>query len=242
LSILLVLALVCAPLGGCTAQRQYKVLSFFFDGVPDPNAKPVDHPSVLNTGPNDQPVNKKLAVVHQPYAAGNCRACHTSAPTAKPGDGTLAAASAAKDLKLVAFDSSLCVSCHKDKPGEFKVMHGPVAAAACMWCHEPHQSDNPALLKSGGPDLCCQCHDRQLLSKDQSGHQTETKACLDCHFGHGAPDSNLLRPKQSAQIAQQESQQQESRPVLGPELISANNTGTACGPRTARLTDAGAAP
>jgi predicted CXXCH cytochrome family protein len=95
----------------------------------------------------------------------------------------------------VSLDSSLCVSCHKDKPGEFKVMHGPVASAACMWCHEPHQSDNVALLKSRSSDLCLQCHDRPLLTNQEKAHQDEAKACLDCHLGHGGPNSNLLRPK-----------------------------------------------
>jgi predicted CXXCH cytochrome family protein len=179
---------------GCTPQRQYKVLSFFFDGVPDPNAPKVT--PVLASMSAEQRTAMKLAVIHKPYADGNCRSCHASLDNVKPGEGSQDVLSTSgKTLKLVAMDSSLCLSCHKDKPGEFKVMHGPVASAACMWCHEPHQSDNAALLKSRSADLCLQCHDRQLLTTEAKEHQNEARACLDCHFGHGGPNSNLLRPK-----------------------------------------------
>jgi predicted CXXCH cytochrome family protein len=225
LLIIAVLVLLVAT-GGCSPQRQYRVLSFFFDGVPDPNAPKLQQSTLFNEPGSKGPV--KLAVIHKPYAEGNCRSCHSSLPNAKP-ETVLAngeSPATAKDLKLVALDSSLCVNCHKDKPGQFKVMHGPVASAACMWCHEPHQSDNPALLKSTSAELCLQCHDRQLLTSAEKEHQNETKSCLDCHLGHGGPDTNLLRPttqpsKPAAQLAGTRPAvavaSMESRPVPGPE-------------------------
>jgi predicted CXXCH cytochrome family protein len=68
-----------------------------------------------------------------------------------------------------------------------------VSVGQCLWCHEPHESDQPRLLKTTAPDLCLQCHDRELLPSDNPAHQSEQANCLDCHVGHGSPKSGLLR-------------------------------------------------
>jgi predicted CXXCH cytochrome family protein len=176
-----------AILVGCSTQTSYKTLSFFFDGVPDPNA-PVAAPQMLSSEGEGIEREVRLKVLHKPFADNNCKACHLATKeihTSGQQDP--------KDLKLLALDSDLCLRCHAEKLGEHKIMHGPVKAAACMWCHDPHQSSVPHLLKSTGPELCLQCHDRQLLTTRSIGHKAEDKACLDCHYGHGGPNTNLLR-------------------------------------------------
>jgi hypothetical protein len=52
-------------LAGCSPQRKYKVLSFFFDGVPDPNAPKLTQTFVSLDSSDKRPV-AKLAVIHKP--------------------------------------------------------------------------------------------------------------------------------------------------------------------------------
>lgn len=83
-----------------------------------------------------------------------------------------------------------CYSCHAEKRGPFLWEHAPVTEN-CTYCHQPHGSDHPALLKKRPPLLCQQCH-------SQAGHPSIVydgggipplgaqaallaKACLDCH-------------------------------------------------------------
>ena len=59
-------------LAGCgTARERYRTLSFFFDGVPDPDAvKPLSNegvPVLLNT---------RVVKQHPPYRDNKCDACH----------------------------------------------------------------------------------------------------------------------------------------------------------------------
>jgi predicted CXXCH cytochrome family protein len=73
-------------------------------------------------------------------------------------------------------------------------MHAPVAIGQCLWCHEPHESDSPKLLKTTAPQLCLQCHDPNLLPSDIKPHQLAEEAnCLNCHVGHGGAKPSLLR-------------------------------------------------
>jgi len=163
----------------CQEQRDYKVLSFFFDGVPDPNA-----PRLVSQTHFTEAHPLSLTPIHpyqhKPYALGQCYQCHL------PDRQRL--------IRLSPAD--LCVRCHTRTTHEFPVMHGPVAAGLCLWCHDPHESDQPHLLKSVGPDLCLQCHDQQLLPPNPP-HQADNSPCLQCHLGHGGADHGLLRNPRS---------------------------------------------
>jgi len=174
---LLLLALPALLLLGCSAQKNYKVLSFFFDGVPDPNAPPTV--LVSQSGGIGGPVRlmKAKKYQHAPYAEKKCQACHTSDQ---------------KQLTSLAAPQ-LCLRCHANVVNQYSVMHAPVAVAQCLWCHNPHESDQEHLLKSDVADLCLQCHDRQLLSNDNFGHRSERALCLNCHTGHGSNQPGLLR-------------------------------------------------
>lgn len=170
---LLLLALIL----GCSAQKHYKTLSFFFDGVPDPNA------DALATTRNVSRGGKQHTVyIHKPYAENNCNACHEGD---RQAFFTLAAAQGPKPER--------CLTCHADVPHKHAVMHGPVAVNACNWCHSPHQSLNPHLLKSTPNKVCMQCHGPTGLSPSLANHQDPKSNCLDCHSGHGG-DRSLLKP------------------------------------------------
>jgi DmsE family decaheme c-type cytochrome len=95
-----------------------------------------------------------------------------------------------------------CVACHAEKRGPLLWEHAPVAED-CTLCHDPHGSNQPALLKKRVPQLCQQCH-------SPSGHPSvrydgaklpsaymQAKGCLNCHSAvHGSnhpSGSTLLR-------------------------------------------------
>jgi predicted CXXCH cytochrome family protein len=157
---------------GCSAQRDYRVLSVFFDGVPDPHAKAATQtsttPGVARAGPGGKQA-RVVASSHKPFAEEKCTACHA--------DPTQVFASA--------LNSDLCMKCHQKVMDEYPAMHGPVIGKACLWCHEPHDSTFPSLLKTTDASLCIQCHERAGLSTKVPAHHAETGSCLDCHGGHG---------------------------------------------------------
>jgi predicted CXXCH cytochrome family protein len=169
---------------GCTPERRYELLNFFFDGVPDPFAPKVavaptdDGDSIFGVaaGPAGKPVTVYL---HKPYADNQCTSCHVGA------SGTYES--------FTKLESSTCLTCHPDVPRQYRVMHGPVAAVECNWCHAPHESTVKWLLKEEAPAVCVQCHDRELLSPRPPEHLMQDKSCLACHFGHGGPEHGLLR-------------------------------------------------
>jgi predicted CXXCH cytochrome family protein len=73
-------------------------------------------------------------------------------------------------------------------------MHGPVVAAACLWCHAPHESAFSALLKDEPRNVCIGCHDQGLLGTERvPAHADESRSCLDCHYGHGGTRQYFIR-------------------------------------------------
>ncbi|CAN5464541.1 hypothetical protein BH10PLA1_BH10PLA1_03230 [soil metagenome] len=165
---------------GCTAQRRYRVLSVFFDGVPDPNAPKLVRGGRGVNGNGDIVV--LVSHIHKPYADGNCEACHTG--------GTDSVFRVSSGL---AIDSSVCLKCHEKVLREFPVMHGPVTAVECLRCHTPHESNSDHLLATASPRVCVQCHTPELLGLKPAAHRDKTADCLTCHFAHGGPQHRLLR-------------------------------------------------
>jgi predicted CXXCH cytochrome family protein len=161
----------------CSVEKHYKTLSFFFDGVPNPNA--VRHGPRDNTGlvNSTQPALSSSST-HKPYADGRCEACHDPF----------------RPAVIVKSDSSLCLTCHKNVPSGRPIVHGPVAAGACRWCHSPHEAPRPFLLHSAAPAVCLQCHQRADLLAPPAEHRDPAADCLTCHFGHGGTDARFLRP------------------------------------------------
>jgi predicted CXXCH cytochrome family protein len=159
---------------GCTVtESNYKTLSFFFDGVPDPSA-PV--------GADGQPLaagdlrRSPTYVIHKPYEEQNCDVCHQGR------------------LRMSRRDSDVCMKCHEGVRTEHEHMHGPVSAGACLWCHAPHESAYAHLLKDSDRRVCTTCHTPALMTGDRvPAHSDESRACLECHFGHGGTSAFMLR-------------------------------------------------
>lgn len=173
---------------GCTAQKRYVVLSFFFDGVPDPS-KPA--PGSRGTiGANGQVV--LASHVHKPYADGNCQACHTG--------GTDSVFRASSGLSI---ESDVCLKCHQKVLTQYPVMHGPVTSVECLRCHTPHESNSAHLLSSASPRVCVQCHTPELLSTKPPEHMVKTADCLSCHSGHGGLKHKLLLDRATTRPATQ---------------------------------------
>lgn len=92
-----------------------------------------------------------------------------------------------KALRTTAAQDQVCVKCHADKAGPFTFEHEPVKTEGCQWCHAPHGSSNPRLLKRASVNLLClECH---TLAQDAGApgiptfHNQSQKysACTLCH-------------------------------------------------------------
>lgn len=161
-----------ALFAGCSNAKHHRVLSLFFDGVPDPDAV------VVSTSPAvEASVGRQLVRPgeHGPYAAKLCNSCH---------DAQRASA-------LIVPAEQLCLRCHEfDTTKAF--VHGPLASGGCLVCHEPHSSANRYLLVSASDGFCLHCHDRSALSA-VDGHAGEIANCTDCHDAHMSDRKFLLR-------------------------------------------------
>jgi predicted CXXCH cytochrome family protein len=180
---------------GCAPDTRYKVLSFFFDGVPSPNGeeqpKKVVGPWGVPLEP-DNPLAAEYAAAqarqpppapepvstHAPWKNRDCFACHeaeSSLVTAKGGD-------------------SLCRKCHTEylDPAPADWVHGPVALGQCSLCHEPHKSQYPALLKGPERDLCRRCHAETSLAEMPVHRSAGDKECSACHDPHMSGSRLLL--------------------------------------------------
>jgi predicted CXXCH cytochrome family protein len=92
--------------------------------------------------------------------------------------------------------ANLCYSCHKDKnPATLTGKIHPPDARDCLKCHDPHKSENSALLlkpMSGGEteNLCLNsCHDVGIhVNKGGSRHPALDGGCDTCHIIHKTGD------------------------------------------------------
>lgn len=176
------LLLACCLLIGCgTPQQRYRVLSFFFDGVPDPDAPKADAGNV-RVGRTGEPI-----YLHQPYAQKQCDSCHP----------------VTEDIFVrVRIPKDACRKCHAGIPMQYAKMHGPVASDECLLCHSSHQSTFPHLLKQPAPKVCTQCHELPTLSQQTPEHRDPKADCLTCHSGHGGSDRTFMKVTQAGPATQ----------------------------------------
>lgn len=199
-------ALAALLLAGCNPVTRYKVLTFFFTGVPpmgeEEKDEEEDRPAVVAK------VEKKRSVVvkatrytHGPYASNQCNLCHeTSASGGFRGFGKKkeAAVAAAGQVsgKLVAPMGELCAGCHESKSvaSAYQAglwVHGPVSTGYCVLCHGPHAGPEPYMLLQKADALCTECHAEGLVF-NRVEHK-EMRDCLKCHNAHLGKDSRLLK-------------------------------------------------
>jgi predicted CXXCH cytochrome family protein len=167
------LAILVAGALGCSSTTRYRVLNFFFDGVPRPRAAPAALPAtaVESTG-GARPAG---FFEHGPYAAKLCSGCHAT--------GAM--------NTLVAAGDQLCSRCHALRLDR-RYVHGPLASGGCLACHEPHSSPYRHLLVSASDGFCLRCHDRAAL-KPIPGHAGQAEDCTACHDAHMSDRRYLLK-------------------------------------------------
>jgi predicted CXXCH cytochrome family protein len=172
---ILACCMTTALLYGCNATKNHKVLSFFFDGVPEPGKAPVE---------SNVRDNRKRGVTapgtasgyreHGPYAAKQCQACHMKGTS-----------------RLILPIEELCVNCHSLDVRK-KYIHGPLASGGCKVCHQPHGSIHPFLLVSEPKEFCLSCHDRNAIAKNDA-HKGVEAQCTTCHDAHSSDEEYLLK-------------------------------------------------
>lgn len=173
-------ALGLAALGvawvGCTVtESNYKTLSFFFDGVPDPTAK-------AKAGDGSDSTIAAAVISHKPFAEEKCEECHRT------------------QYRPSRNDPSACLKCHDKVMDKNPWTHGAVAGGACIWCHNPHESARKWLLRGPDRKVCAQCHSASMMKTSTvAAHHDPNIGCLECHYGHGGQDALMLRPGASAQ-------------------------------------------
>jgi predicted CXXCH cytochrome family protein len=168
----------------CSTSKNYKILSFFFDGVPSP----VSENAVLAADTVSIPVsadqNQVLAQneipkikPHPPYHDRQCGSCHDQSTMGK----------------LLKPLPDLCYQCHEDFGSKYKVVHGPIGGGQCNMCHSPHMSANQHLLTRTEQPLCLFCHDPKQIWDEVYHAEKRDVDCIVCHNPHGGEDRNLLR-------------------------------------------------
>jgi predicted CXXCH cytochrome family protein len=136
-------------------------------------------------GPHESASPKLLQrYLHQPFAEKSCEVCHAPA----------------KEGKVVLTDQdskTMCVACHEGPAKRIetaKVQH-PGAVGQCIDCHNPHAGKLPGLPKPAAETACLSCHTDQVKQgKKASPHQPFIEqGCAICHEPHGGDYRRMLR-------------------------------------------------
>ncbi|MFC1733804.1 cytochrome c3 family protein [candidate division KSB1 bacterium] len=173
----LILIITIAIISACSPKSNYKVLSVFFDGVPNPSTAD----SIARIDSINQTIELSLQsiekaksqfVFHPPYLEKYCASCHDQSYMGQ----------------FLETMPGLCYQCHENFGDLYKVMHGPVDAGFCSECHNPHMSKNESLLLRTGQELCLYCHSHADVFKNEVHADIENTDCTECHNPHGGDD------------------------------------------------------
>jgi len=180
----------------CSRTTQHRVLSFFFDGVPEPGGAR-DTAGASAGGQGSATVEPRLTApprqyyAHTPYRENRCGGCHDST------SGQL--------IRAVA--EGLCLTCHSKLTADARFVHGPVAVDDCTACHHFHGSAFPNLLLFDPVATCLNCHDRVDLSAGDCEYQSlaptltgvvadaapDVRNCVECHDPHVGNNRYFLK-------------------------------------------------
>lgn len=172
----------------CDPESRYKMLTFFFDGVPPLHTETegADEIPAEVDSENPQAVRegtkiRKVLFEHSP--GKNCESCHDQSSRKN----------FSLQVKLKEPLPKLCWRCHSDYENLSGWVHGPVAVGHCLACHNPHRSTEKYLLHEPQPKLCYRCHELTVI-ESISGHAKEsTSDCTRCHQAHAGITRDLLK-------------------------------------------------
>jgi len=172
----------------CSEPTRYRVLTFFFDGVPKPGQTPPkgyvapNPPELEDLRPStEEPTGKgRTMYAHAPYRENRCGSCHnaTTGELSRPPT------------------QGLCTACHRELTAALRYVHGPVAVNECLLCHHAHGSAYPRLLLAEATALCLRCHERGDLTSGDHHAEVESASgdkCVECHNPHGGGDAFFLK-------------------------------------------------
>jgi predicted CXXCH cytochrome family protein len=180
--IVLLMAIVAASvaIAGCSPQRHYALLSFFFDGVPHPDGDPLAGDDTALAASGRGGIEVATVFYHQPYLQGRdgCVGCHDLQ----------------RGYEAATRHASTCASCHSShvNPVEHDWVHGAVVFGDCGQCHEPHSSQFARLLTNSQPQICFDCHDPGYFQRDGFHSQLADLTCSRCHDPHASGNRLLL--------------------------------------------------
>ncbi|HBL18622.1 MAG: hypothetical protein A2X36_08300 [Elusimicrobia bacterium GWA2_69_24] len=116
-----------------------------------------------------------------PAVGMGCDSCHSGAHVRRP-----------KDKWLSAEGAALCGQCHDAPDPKKSVRHPPAAGGQCVFCHDPHRSANPKLLKDRMPDQCFRCHSPKPFFDKAMHSPVASGLCASCHDPHASKNKKLL--------------------------------------------------
>jgi len=167
----------------CSSSTKYRVLSFFFDGVENP-----EQTNLVAADSSGQVVNQDAGTnesrrssepqyyYHAIYQERACDACHN----------------AEQSNMLIEQVPDLCYQCHENFSETYAYLHAPVEGGECLTCHKPHFATNKDLLVQTGQQLCFDCHDQEELMAGETHSEIGETNCTECHNPHGGEDETLF--------------------------------------------------
>lgn len=116
-----------------------------------------------------------LPLRHEPFAEGDCAACHGAAGSA---------------WRIGARVTEVCAACHDT--GDGPNLHSALRLRDCTACHAPHAAREASLLRAPLPLLCFGCHAQRRFTGQTVHSPVEEGDCAACHPPHRSPEAGLL--------------------------------------------------
>jgi predicted CXXCH cytochrome family protein len=156
-----------------------------------------------------------MPLLHSPFAANNCAACHNSVPTA-----------GGKGFALKGRLNDLCQGCHQDVAKSYTSLyrHVPPDKNECTTCHNAHAASDAPLLKSDQKSLCLSCQgSKPGFREDFNGSPHGDQKCTKCHTPHGSDREQFLVDETTNLCSQCHQHQHQITHPLGQNAIDPRN-------------------
>lgn len=150
-------------------------------------------------------------VVHMPFEAGMCDACHSVDPAGK--------------IQVKENIHEACFVCHSEiQTKEGETIHPALEMGECNQCHNPHTSPHSKLLNQTVSETCFNCHSEDQAKKHPFDVVPSEKialqadltyeglvTCVSCHNPHKAKFPFLMKETLEGQKACSQCHQKETK-------------------------------